>query len=145
MTTSYASYQDMIDSFGEREMTRLLSMNSMQSINRALSDATERMNSYLANRYGVPMVKTGQLKLCCCNIARYFLYVEKASDEVKERYKDEINWLEGVASGKLKVTFTQSLSDDEKKHAYVLPAIGVGGSYKGQVFGDNVFATMPKI
>lgn len=143
----YATYADMIECFGEREMTRLESMHTdgISAINRALSDASERMNSYLAGRYGVPMVKTGQLKLCCSNIARYFLYFEKPSDEIKERYKDEIRWLENVASGKVKITFNEPLTAAERQQAYVLPAVGVGDSYKGQVFGDDVFGNMPKV
>lgn len=70
----YASREDMIESFGEREVLRLESMHTdgVQSLKRALADASERMNSYLSGRYGIPLVKTGQLKLCCCNIARYF-------------------------------------------------------------------------
>lgn len=141
----YANRDDMIECFGEREVLRLESMHQdgVQSLNRALGDASERMNSYLSSRYGVPMVKTGQLKLCCCNIARYFLYFEKATDEVKERYKDEIKWLENVASGKVKVTFNEPLSKEEMQKAYIAPATGIGDSYKGKVFGDDVFATMP--
>lgn len=143
----YASRDDMIECFGEREVLRLESMHQdgVQSLNRALSDASERMNSYLSGRYGIPMVKTGQLKLCCCNIARYFLYFQNPTDEVKERYKDEIRWLENVASGKVKVTFNEPLTADEAKTAYVPPATGVGDSYKGKVFGDDVFATMPTV
>lgn len=143
----YASVDDMAECFGLREVERLKSMHTdgVKSVNRALADASERMNSYLSGRYGVPMTKTGQLKLCCCNIARYFLYFEKASDEVKERYKDEIRWLEMVASGKVKVTFNEPLTTEESQKAYVLPALGVGDSYKGKVFGDDVFATMPHV
>ena len=143
----YASREDMIESFGEREVLRLESMHTdgVQSLNRALADASERMNSYLSGRYGIPLFKTGQLKLCCCNIARYFLYFEKATDEVKERYKDEIRWLEGVASGKIRVTFNEPLTAEESQKAYILPATGLGDSYKGKVFGDDVFATMPTV
>lgn len=142
---AYASRSDLATRFSDEEVSELESMHvdGLASTENALTDATEQMNSYLSVRYNVPLKKTEHLKLVCCNIARYLLYMNQATDEVEARYKEAVRWLEAVASGKAKVTFAEPLTPDEQKSTYVRPAVAIGSSYPGSVFGDDVFGQMP--
>lgn len=143
----YATRDDLVGRFGDMAIGQLESMHDdglLATVN-ALSDATEKMNSYLSIRYQTPLVKTEHLKLVCCNIARYLLYVNDATGEPEDRYNDEIKWLKDVAAGRANVTFAEPLTDEEQQKTYVKPAVPIGSSYPGQIFGDDVFAKMPSI
>lgn len=141
----YATRDDLVTRFSDMAIGELesLHIDGLQATTNALSDATEMMNSYLSIRYSTPLNKTEHLKLICCNIARYLLYMNDATGEPEDRYTESIKWLEKVAQGKANVTFNEPLTDDEKQSTYIKPAVPIGDSYRGQVFGDDVFAKMP--
>ena len=141
----YATHDDLISRFGELAIAELESMhsNGLLAVNNALSDASEKMNSYLSIRYKTPLVKTEHLKLVCADISRYLLYMNEPTDEVEARYKEALKWLQDVGAGKANVTFAEPLTDDEQQGTYIKPAVPIGDSYRGQVFGDDVFAKMP--
>lgn len=141
----YATRDDLVTRFSDMAIGELesLHIDGLQATANALSDATEMMNSYLSIRYSTPLNKTEHLKLICCNIARYLLYMNDATGEPEDRYTESIKWLEKVSQGKANVTFNEPLTDDEKQSTYIKPAVPIGDSYRGQVFGDDVFAKMP--
>lgn len=68
-----------------------------------------------------------------------------ATGEPEDRYKEEIAWLKDVSAGKANVTFAEPLTADEQSKTYVKPAVPIGSSYPGQIFGDDVFAKMPNV
>jgi len=141
----YATHDDLISRFGELAIAELESMHNdgLLAVTNALSDASEKMNSYLSIRYKTPLNKTEHLKLVCADIARYLLYMNEPTDEVEARYKEALKWLQDVGAGKANVTFNEPLTDDEQQSTYIKPAVPIGDSYRGQVFGDDVFAKMP--
>ena len=141
----YATRDDLVGRFGDMAVGQLESMhdNGLLATTNALSDATEKMNSYLSIRYKTPLKKTEHLKLVCADIARYLLYMNEPTDEVEARYKEALKWLQDVGAGKANVTFAEPLTDDEQQSTYIKPAVPIGDSYRGQVFGDDVFAKMP--
>lgn len=141
----YATHDDLVNRFGALAIAELESMHNdgLLAVTNALSDASEKMNSYLSIRYKTPLVKTEHLKLVCADIARYLLYMNEPTDEVEARYKEALKWLQDVGAGKANVTFAEPLTDDEQQSTYIKPAVPIGDSYRGQVFGDDVFATMP--
>ena len=143
----YATRDDLVGRFTEMSISQLESMHidGLLATNNALSDAAETMNSYLSVRYQTPLVKTEHLKIICCNIARYYLYVNDATGEPEDRYNDALKWLQQVAAGKANVTFAEPLTAEEQSKTYVKPAVPIGSSYPGQIFGDDVFAKMPGI
>ena len=143
----YATHDDLVNRFGALAIAELESMHNdgLLAVTNALSDASEKMNSYLSIRYKTPLNKTEHLKLVCADIARYLLYMNEPTDEVEARYKEAIKWLQDVGAGKANVTFNVPLTDDEQQSTYIKPAVPIGDSYRGQVFGDDVFATMPSI
>lgn len=143
----YATRDDLVANFTELAISELESMHLDPSIatTKALTSASGKMDSYLSIRYRTPLTKTDNLNLVCCNIARYLLYMNDATGEPEDRYKEEIAWLKDVSAGKANVTFAEPLTPDEVANNHVKPALPIGDSYRGQVFGDDVFATMPSI
>lgn len=143
----YATRDDMVAHFTELAISELESMHIDPSIatTKALTSASGKMDSYLSIRYQTPLAKTDNLNLVCCNIARYLLYMNDATGEPEDRYKEEIAWLKDVSAGRANVTFAEPLTADEQSKTYVKPAVPIGSSYPGQIFGDDVFAKMPSI
>lgn len=102
---SYCSPQDVIDRFGEDELLSLtdrlgLGVIDNTVLTQAINDASALMDGYLASRYQLPLTHApATLKPLCCNIARYYLYDEQASEQVAKRYDDAVKFLKAVASG----------------------------------------------
>tara|TARA_R110002020_G_scaffold98237_1_gene233961 strand:+ start:475 stop:912 length:438 start_codon:yes stop_codon:yes gene_type:complete len=143
----YATRDDLVNRFSELAVSELesLHIDGLLATTNALNDASEKMNSYLSIRYQTPLNKTEHLKLVCADIARYLLYMNEPTDEVESRYKEALKWLQDVGAGKANVTFAEPLSATEQQSTYVKPAVPIGSSYHGQIFGDDVFAKMPGI
>ena len=72
-------------------------------INDALIAATNLIDSYLTNRYTVPLaqaqIDTSPLPRICGDVARYELSDDKAIDTIKQRYDNALRWLRDVAAG----------------------------------------------
>ena len=143
----YATRDDLVNRFRELAISELesLHIDGLLATTNALSDASEKMNSYLSIRYQTPLNKTEHLKLVCADIARYLLYMNEPTDEVESRYKEALKGLQDVGAGKANVTFAEPLSAAEQQSTYVKPAVPIGSSYPGQIFGDDVFAKMPNV
>ena len=112
----YATRDDMVAHFTELAISELESMHIDPSIatTKALTSASGKMDSYLSIRYQTPLAKTDNLNLVCCNIARYLLYMNDATGEPEDRYKEEIAWLKDVSAGRANVTFAEPLTADEQ-------------------------------
>jgi len=67
----------------------------------ALEDADARVNSYIAVVYTVPLSPVpATLTRIAGDIARYFLYDDRATDQVTERFNAAIAFLKDVAAGR---------------------------------------------
>lgn len=142
----YATYDDMVARFGRRQMSELESMHDdgELSVQKALADATEQMNSYLSVRYITPIVGSEYLTIVACNIARYRLYMNDSTGEVQKRYDEAMAWLKDVANSKANITFAKPLTTDEQGAIKVAVAPVVGVSHQGGVFGNEVFGKLPR-
>jgi phage gp36-like protein len=104
----YATQQDMVDQYGNDEVLVVADRDNDDTIDapvvsRALDDATDEINVYIAKKYSLPLPSVpGVLKRLCTDIAFYRLSSNAASytEEKRERYKDAIKTLEHIASGK---------------------------------------------
>jgi len=103
----YCTKQDLIDRFGQQELIDLTDRANTELIddnviNQAIADASAEMDGYLASRYSLPLATVPQtLKPLCCNIARYKLYDEQASEQVTKRYDAAIKFLFSVSKGEI--------------------------------------------
>lgn len=103
----YATREDMIKAFGERECISLTDRDFAGQIddevlNAKLLQASAKIDSYLSGRYPTPWTDTpGVLVGYCCDIARYQLSGAgtQCTEEIRERYEDATRYLERVAAG----------------------------------------------
>lgn len=103
----YAVKADMLEEFSENELIQLTDRDIPQAgaivdavLNRAIDGASAEIDGYLA-RYAGQVLALPILTRYCCDMARYRLYRDAAPEEVRNRYKDAIRFLEMVASGKI--------------------------------------------
>lgn len=107
---TYATPADLINRFGEKEAIALTDRAFTGLVDEAvlaeaLDQAGAEIDGYLGGRYvlplsPVPRILTGY----CCDIARYRLCGTGGvvtTDEIRDRYKDAIRFLELAAAGKV--------------------------------------------
>jgi phage gp36-like protein len=107
---AYAAVQDLIDRFGERELIQLTDRAEPAAgtidlvvAGKALSDADELINGYVAVVYTLPLSTTPAILTdVACLIARYRLHREP-TDKVKYDYEDALKRLERIAKGLVKL------------------------------------------
>lgn len=105
---TYATKQDMIDRFGEVELKQLTDRaGAIETIDdtvlgKSLADADAEINGYLAGRYTLPLASTPLILVGhACDIARYRLYDDRATEHVRQRYEDALKYLRDVGAGKI--------------------------------------------
>lgn len=85
-------------------------------IDRALTDASTIVDDYLRGRYALPLPGIPRsIVLHVCDIARYFLYDDAATEQVAERYKAAITWLKSVAAGTVVLDSTEAPLPEQSK------------------------------
>ncbi|WP_151838774.1 gp436 family protein [Acinetobacter radioresistens] len=142
----YATEADMVKRFADDiEELKLMHADAAASINEALQDAAEEINGYIGGRYPLPLPNVpSNLNRMACDIARYRLYYQQPTEEVRNRYKDAIKFLERVQDEKAHLqiqTVTNEIVDDQPKGRPTTMPIGT--SYVGGVFGDETLDKMP--
>jgi phage gp36-like protein len=106
---SYATQQDLVDRFGAEELIQLTDRTGSGSVdpavvNRALADADAEIDGYLAAKYTLPLAPVpAALGRLACDMARYYLYDDRVTEAVTQRYKDAVNFLKSVANGTAKL------------------------------------------
>ncbi|MEX2450914.1 MAG: DUF1320 domain-containing protein [Rhodospirillales bacterium] len=105
---TYASQQNLIDRFGERELIQLTdraepptgAINSAV-VGQALADADDLINSYVRKRYELPFATTPPaLVRTAGDIARFYLHDERMVETVKENYEKALAFLKDIAAGR---------------------------------------------
>lgn len=105
----YATREDMVKAFGQRECVSLTDRDFTGQVNDdvmnvALTQASAEIDGYLCGRYPVPWADEARVLVGrCCNITRYLLCGAdtQMTPEIRERYEDTIRFLEKIASGKI--------------------------------------------
>lgn len=144
----YATRNDLEARFGEGELQQLEIMQTVgNSIEEALQDASEEIDSYIAVKYVLPLPSIpSTLKRIACNIARYRLYFQQPTEEVENRYKAEIDFLKRIADGKATLNILNSQNEVTEEQPKNKPStMPIGTTYTGGVFGDDVLNMMPSI
>ena len=122
MLDVYATVDDLIDRFGEAEMIGLTDPDNtaVQSARaqRKLEDAHALANGYVGMAYRLPLAGCAKpapqpgnpqavetvapplLARLVCDIARYYLYDDKCTDEVLKRYEQAKQELLHISQGK---------------------------------------------
>ncbi len=102
---AYAARQDFIDRFGIVELQQLVDrdrddVEDAGVLSQALADASAEIDSYLQARYALPLPAVpAALVRVACDITRYRLYDNRATEEVRQRYTDAVRYLRDIANG----------------------------------------------
>ena len=143
----YATEADLVARFSEEEIGNLkLMVSNSQFVDDAIQDATEEINGHIGGRYPLPLPNVpSNLKRMACDIARYRLYFQQPTEEIRKRYEDAIAFLKRVADNKahlqIQLPETNEIVDDQPKNKPSTAPIGT--SYTGGVFGDDTLNKMP--
>lgn len=101
----YATPQDLEARFGADELVSRTDRSGAgvpdeDAVVRALADAEAEIDGYVGARYRLPLPAVpAVLTRLACDIARYRLWQDAASAEVRARYEDARRLLEAIARG----------------------------------------------
>lgn len=148
----YATRDDLIARFGVQEIEKLEKTTSKvvdpAVSNTALLGAEELANSFIAVKYDLPLKAIPDaLKGYVLDIARYKLYTQKPTEEVRQRYDDAMGWLKGLAAGRSVLILPADPDTDTPvgEAGKNQSRIAVGSSHTGGVFGTQVTDLMPML
>lgn len=105
----YATQADLVERFGETEIIQLSDRDRTGAIDSAvvtakLADADAEIDAYLATRYTLPLASVPTvLKRVACDVARYHLFDDRVTDDVRRRYEDALRFLQAVAKGTVSI------------------------------------------
>lgn len=101
----------MIDRFSSREIIQLTDRAIPPAgviddnvLNQAIDDAGSIIDGYLTGRIALPIAVADvpvALKRAACDITRYYLYDDAATEAVVNRYKDAKDYLTNIANGRI--------------------------------------------
>ncbi|GEK71595.1 MULTISPECIES: gp436 family protein [Halomonas] len=104
----YITLDDLVSRFGEDELLDLASDETgmvidSDEIDRAIADADGEIDGRVAaGGYAVPLSPVPRIvQAYACDIARYRLYDDAATEQVTKRYEDAIKFLRAVARGEV--------------------------------------------
>lgn len=142
----YATEADLVARFGEEIGGLKVMVSNPTFVEDAIQDATEEINGHIGDRYSLPLPSVpSNLKRMACDIARYRLYFQQPTDEVRKRYEDAVAFLKRVADNKahlqIQLPITNEIVDDQPKNKP--STMPIGTSYTGGVFGDDTLNKMP--
>lgn len=117
---AYATRADMEARFGLDELVARTNRAGGTTVDadvlgRALADADAEIDGYLASRYNLPLPTVPPvLARIACDIARYRLWEDIASDDVRRRYEDARRLLEAISKGVVSLGLPANLPEAQK-------------------------------
>ncbi|WP_237673583.1 gp436 family protein [Vreelandella profundi] len=106
----YCTQADLVERFGADEILAIARDDTGMAIDtavveRACEDASGEIDGYVsAAGYPVPLSPVPRILIAnACDIARYRLYDEHASDQVQKRYDDAVKFLKSVSRGEVRL------------------------------------------
>lgn len=127
---SYCTLQDLIDRYSENELIQLsdrINAGAVDTdvINRAIADADGEIDGYLAGRFAAPITPIPKsLVRIGCELTRYYLYDDGATDPVIKRYNDAVLFLKGIAKGDISIGITAAGEKPPSKNTVVMTSGG---------------------
>ena len=126
---TYIVEDDLVAEFGEPEVTQLQSRDG-EAMNSAIAWAERMADGYLnAASLTVPTPTPDDLRGVLCDMVRWRLYDDALTDVVTLRYQAAMDWLKGVAQGRIVPN-------------WVVPVVGGSGGIS-YTEPTNIFTVMP--
>lgn len=127
---AYCTIYTMRDRFGNVEMDQF----SAEAKDKAIIDAAAEIDDYIGARYDLPLSPTPEsLGRVSCDIARYRLYTEQPTEEVRQRYEDAVDWLRSVSKGLISLGVVRPAANN----------FGVSVASRAKVFTTDMLGLMP--
>jgi len=107
---SYATQADLEKAYSVSEILQLADRDGSGAVDvgvveAALAKADAEINGYLSVKYALPLASTPQLVTdLACTIARYKLWSNRASEQVKDDYGFAVDQLKRLSSGSMRLT-----------------------------------------
>jgi phage gp36-like protein len=105
----YCTQQNLVDRFGQPELIQLTNKADAAAttinatvLNAAIADADAEIDGYLVAYVPLAIIPANLVRIAC-DIARYYLYDDLVTDQVRARYKDGVAYLMKVAEGKISI------------------------------------------
>lgn len=105
---TYATQTDLEDAFGATELVQIADRDGdglpdAGFLAAALKRADSCIDGYLSGRYALPLAAPYPpvIVAAACDLARYWLYDNEATERVREGFEDAMVWLKDVAAGKV--------------------------------------------
>lgn len=124
---SYCTQSDLQTRFGDEELIQLTDRINNDSIiaavvEQAIADAASEINGYvLAAGYSLPLANVPEvLRGYACDIARYRLYDDHATETVVKRYEDAVRFLNKLSEGKVSIGSKQLGGNDNSAGDVIL-------------------------
>lgn len=107
----YATVQQMTDRFGANLLVALTDRAAVATglidgaiVEKALNDASEVIDGYLASKYVLPLATTpGIVADLCQSIAIYKLHITQPDEKIVRDHQDGLKALRDIADGRLRV------------------------------------------
>ena len=110
---AYCTLADMVAEYDRPEMPELTQLVPDASdppaldttaVEEAVEEASGLMDEYIGARYALPLAglsakRAAWLRRVNMEIARFLLWRDRASDEVRKRYEDHLRYLRDLAHG----------------------------------------------
>ena len=137
---TYCTQQNLTDRYGSAELILLTNPDNPATttinvtvLNKAIADATAEIDGYLTNYLPLSPVPANFERIAC-DITRYHLYDDLATEQVRERYKNAIAYLTKVAEGKI------SIAPDASGTVDATTEDGVAYQAQAAVFGSDALS-----
>lgn len=137
---------DLVARFGQRDVLGLESVLGIEGTDAAIKDATEEAESYIAVQYSLPLIAVPEvLKGKLCDIARYRLMSNRATDEVSKRYENAIAWLRRLSRKEVILNLPPATDGSVPPTQERDSRVAVGSSDYNGVFGKATTDKMPTL
>lgn len=137
---------DLVARFGSRDLLGFENALGAGSTDAAIKDATEEAESYIAVQYSLPLIAVPEvLKGKLCDIARYRLMSNRATEEASKRYDNAIAWLRRLSRKEVILNLPPAADGSVPPTQEQGGRIVVGSSDYGGVFGKATTDKMPTL
>jgi len=107
---TYATLSDMAAAFGDRELIELTDRTGSATVDsalvqRAIDEAGDEIDGHLRGRYALPVAAPipPLLTRIACDLARYALAAERATEEMQARAAAARKLLAAIAEGRMRL------------------------------------------
>jgi phage gp36-like protein len=109
---------------------------ALTTVQNAIKDATDMVDSYISARYNMPISPVPSiLERIAGDLARYFLFDDRVTDPIKQRYTDAEKLLANVRDGK--VQLGADATSNEQPSSSAGAELVSGGRVWGRASGSS--------